>query len=125
VIADPADIEFPSNAVVTTRALIKTNREDVKRFLRALAEVIQFSKTQPERTKKLLREVYRQNDDAVIGTRYDAMVKMFPDYPYLTKGAVQSFLEILRDEGKLKEPNSPEWYLDMSMLAEVERERKK
>jgi ABC-type nitrate/sulfonate/bicarbonate transport system substrate-binding protein len=125
VIADPADIEFPSNAVVTTRALIKTNREYVKRFLRALAEVIQFSKTQPERTKKLLREVYRQNDDAVIGTRYDAMVKMFPDYPYLTKGAVQSFLEILRDEGKLKEPNSPEWYLDMSMLAEVERERKK
>jgi ABC-type nitrate/sulfonate/bicarbonate transport system substrate-binding protein len=125
VIADPADVEFPGNAVVTTRALMKSNREDVKRFLRALVEVIQFSKTQPERTKKLLQEIYRQNDDGVIGKRYEALVELFPDYPYLTKGAVQSFLEILRDEGKLKEPFSPESYIDMSLLAEVERERKK
>ncbi|HWH76071.1 MAG TPA: ABC transporter substrate-binding protein, partial [Candidatus Binatus sp.] len=125
VIADPADVEFPSNAVVTTRALMKTNHEDVKRFLRALVEVIQFSKTQPERTKKLLQEIYRQNDDGVIGKRYESMVEMFPDYPALTKGAIQSFLEILRDEGKLKEPLVPESYIDMSLLAEVERERKK
>jgi ABC-type nitrate/sulfonate/bicarbonate transport system substrate-binding protein len=125
VIADPADVEFPSNAVVTTRALMKTNRDDVKRFLRALVEVIQFSKAQPERTKKLLQEIYRQNDDGVISKRYEALVELFPDYPYLTKGAVQSFLEILRDEGKLKEPFNPESYIDMSLLAEVERERKK
>ncbi len=125
VIADPADVEFPSNAVVTTRALMKTNREEVKRFLRALVDVIQFSKMQPERTKKLLREIYRQNDDGVITGRYEAMVGMFPDYPVLTKAAIQSFLEILRDEGKLKEPFAPESYIDMSLMAEVERERKK
>jgi ABC-type nitrate/sulfonate/bicarbonate transport system substrate-binding protein len=125
VIADPADVEFPSNAVVTTRALMKTNREDVKRFLRGLVEVIQLSKTQPEHTKKLLREIYRQNDDGVIGKRYEAMVEMFPDYPVLTKGAIQSFLEILRDEGKLKEPFAPESYIDMSLMTELEHERKK
>ncbi|HEX9453288.1 MAG TPA: ABC transporter substrate-binding protein [Candidatus Binatia bacterium] len=125
VIADPADVEFPSNAVVTTRALMKTNREDVKRFLRGLVDVIQFSKTQPERTKKLLQEIYRQNDDGVIGKRYESMVEMFPDYPVLTKAAIQSFLEILRDEGKLKEPFVPESYIDMSLMAELERERKK
>jgi hypothetical protein len=53
------------------------------------------------------------------------MVEMFPDYPILTKGAIQSFLEILRDEGKLKEPLAPESYIDMSLMAELERERKK
>jgi ABC-type nitrate/sulfonate/bicarbonate transport system substrate-binding protein len=125
VIADPADIEFPSNAIVTTRALMKTNREDVKRFLRGLVEVIQLSKTQPERTKKLLQEIYRQNDEGVIAKRYEAMVEMFPDYPVLTKGSIQSFLEILRDEGKLKEPLVPESYIDMSLMVELERERKK
>jgi len=125
VIADPADIEFPSNAIVTTRALLKTNREDVKRFLRGLLDVIQLSKAQPERTKKLLQEVYRQNDEGVIAKRYEAMVQMFPDYPVLTKGSIQSFLEILRDEGKLKEPFAPESYIDMSVMAELERERKK
>ena len=125
VIADPADIEFPSNAIVTTRALLKTSREDVKRFLRGLLDVIQLSKTQPERTKKLLQEVYRQNDEGVIAKRYEAMVQMFPDYPVLTKASIQSFLEILRDEGKLKEPFTPESYIDMSLMAELERERKK
>lgn len=125
VLADPSDVEFPGNAMVTTRAFMKTNRDDVKRFVRALVEVIQFVKTQPERSKKLLQEIYRQNDAGLIGKRYEAMVEMFPDYPYLTKGSVLSFLEILRDEGKLKDPLHAEPFLDMSLLAEVERERRK
>jgi NitT/TauT family transport system substrate-binding protein len=125
VLADPSDVEFPGNAVVTTRAFMKNNRDDVKRFVRALVEVIQFVKTQPERSKKLLQEIYRQNDAGLIGKRYEAMVEMFPDYPYLTKGSVLSFLEILRDEGKLKDPLNAEAFLDMSLLAEVERERRK
>jgi NitT/TauT family transport system substrate-binding protein len=123
VLVDPSDVEFPSNAVVTTRSFIKTNREEAKRFIRALVEVIQLVKTQPEKTKKLLQEIYRQNEPGVISKRYDAMSEMFPDFPYLSKAAVQSFLEILRDEGKVKDPLNAEPYLDMSLLAEVERER--
>ena len=125
ILADPSEVEFPGNAVVTTRAFIKTNRDDVKRFVRGLVDVIQFVKTQPERSKKLLHEIYRQSDDGLMAKRYQAMVEMFPDYPYLTKAAVLSFLEILRDEGKLKDPLNPELFLDTSLLAEVERERKK
>ena len=125
VLADPSEVEFPGNAVVTTRAFLKSNRDDVKRFVRGLVDVIQFVKTQPERSKKLLHEIYRQSDDGLMAKRYQAMVEMFPDYPYLTKAAVLSFLEILRDEGKLKDPLNPELFLDTSLLAEVERERKK
>ena len=125
ILADPSEVEFPGNAVVTTRAFLKTNRDDVKRFVRGLVDVIQFVKTQPERSKKLLHEIYRQSDDGLMAKRYQAMVEMFPDYPYLTKAAVLSFLEILRDEGKLKDPLNPELFLDTSLLAEVERERKK
>jgi len=125
VVADPSDVEFPSNAIVTTRAFLKTNRDEVKRFVRGLVEVIHFVKTQPERSKKLLQEIYRQNDESVMAKRYQAMVEMFPDYPYLTRAAVQSFLEVLRDEGKLKDPLNPDPFLDMSLLREVERERMK
>jgi len=125
VVADPSDVEFPSNAIVTTRAFLKSNRDEVKRFVRGLVEVIHFVKTQPERSKKLLQEIYRQNDESVMAKRYQAMVEMFPDYPYLTRTAVQSFLEVLRDEGKLKDPLNPDPFLDMSLLREVERERMK
>ena len=125
VLVDPSDVEFPSNAVVTTRSFLKTHREDAKRFVRALVEVIRLVKSQPERTQKLLQEIYRQNDAGVIRKRYEAMLELFPDFPYLSKGAVQSFLEILRDEGKVKDPLNAEPYLDMTLLAEVEREGKR
>jgi len=125
VLVDPSDVEFPSNAVVTTRSFLKTHREDAKRFVRALVEVIRLVKSQPERTKKLLQEIYRQNDAGVISKRYEAMLELFPDFPYLSKGAVQSFLEILRDEGKVKDPLNAEPYLDMTLLAEVARETKR
>ncbi|MGE5219148.1 MAG: ABC transporter substrate-binding protein [Chloroflexota bacterium] len=125
VLVDPSDVEFPSNAVVTTRSFLKTNRDDAKRFVRALVEVIRLVKSQPERTKKLLQKVYRQNDAGVISKRYEAMLEMFPAFPYLSKGSVHSFLEILRDEGKVKDPLNAEPYLDMSLLAEVEREGKR
>ena len=75
--------------------------------------------------QKNIQEIYRQNDESVMAKRYQAMIEMFPDYPYLTKSAVLSFLEILRDEGKLKDPLNAEPFLDTSILAEVERERKK
>ena len=81
LLVDNADVEFPGNAVVTTRAYLKTNREDVKRLLRGLVELIHFAKTQPERTKKMLQELYRQNDQSVIAKRYEAMVEMFPIIP--------------------------------------------
>lgn len=125
VLADPSDVEFPSNAVVTTRAFIKSNRDEVKRFLRSLVDVIQLVRTQPERSKKLLDEIFRQNDETVTAKRYQSMVEMFPEYPYLSRAAVLSFLEILRDEGKVKEPFNVERYLDATLLGEVERERKK
>ena len=124
ILTDNADVEFPGNTIVTTRSYIKTNREHVKRFIRGFVEVIQFVKAQPEKTKGLLRDIYRQSDESIIAKRYEALVSLFPDYPYITRNAIQSFLEILREEGKLKEPVNPEIFTDMSLLKEVEKERR-
>jgi NitT/TauT family transport system substrate-binding protein len=125
VLTDNADVEFPGNAVVTTQRYLRTNRDTVKRFVKGLVDAIQFIKNQPEKTKSLLAEIYRQKDQAVTSKRYDAMIALFPDYPYLTVNAVRSFLDILRDEGKLKAPLDPGMFLDMSLLQEVEKERKR
>ena len=125
ILADNTDVAFPGNAVVTTQAYLKAHRDEVKRFLRGLVDVIQFAKTQPERTKTLLHEVYRLSDKSVIEKRYGSMVEMFPDYPYVTTTAVQTFLEILRDQGKLKEHIDPQSFISMGLLKEVENERRK
>jgi NitT/TauT family transport system substrate-binding protein len=125
ILADNAGVDFPGNAIVTTRAYLRSNRDEVKRFLRGVVDVIQLVKTQPERTKRMLQELYRQNDGNVIASRYETMLELFPNYPYLTKGAVQSFLEIVREEGRVKEPLDPEAFIEMSLLREIEKERKR
>jgi hypothetical protein len=121
----PYQYVSPGNAIVTTQRYLKVNRETVKRFVRGLVDTISFVKRQPEKTKSLLVNIYRQTDETIIGKRYEAMLTLFPDYPYLTANAVRSFLEILREDGKLKAPLDPEAFLDMSLLHEVEKENKK
>lgn len=125
ILTDNADVEFPGNTVVTTRSYLNANREHVKRFVKGLVEAIHFVKAESEKTKGLLKEIYRQSDESIIGKRYEALVSLFPDYPYITRNAIQSFLEILREEGKLKEHADPEIFMDMALLREVEREKKR
>ncbi len=123
VLTENAGVEFPGNTIVTTRSYIKANREHVKNFVRGFVEVIYFVKTQPEKTKALLQEIYRQSDEKIIAKQYEGLVSLFPDYPYLTRKAIQTFLDILREEGKIKQPVDPEVFTDMSFLREVEKER--
>ena len=125
ILTDNANVEFPGNVIVTTQRYLKTNRDVVKKFIRGLVGTIAFVKRQPEKTKSLLVSIYRQTDHAVIDKRYEAMLALFPDYPYLTGNAVRSFLEILREEGKVKGALDAEPFLDMSLLQEVEKENKR
>ncbi len=125
VLSDNADVEFPGTAIVTTRKYLKMNRDNVKRFLRGLVEVIQFIKSQPEKTKGWLREIYRQNDQNVIEKRYKTLVSLYADYPYVTRNAISTFLELLREERQLKENMGPEIFMDMGVLREVEKERRR
>ncbi len=120
ILTDNADVEFPGNTVVTTRSYLNANREHVKRFVKGLVEVIHFVKAESEKTKGLLKKIYRQSDESIIGKRYEALVSLFPDYPYITRNAIQSFLDILWEEGKLKERTDSDMFMDMSFLREVE-----
>ena len=123
ILTENAGVEFPGNTIVTTRSYIKANREHVKKFVRGFVDVIHFVKAQPEKTKALLQEIYRQSDEKIIAKQYEDLVSLFPDYPYLTRNAIQTFLDILREEGKIKQPVDPEVFTDMSFLKEVEKER--
>ena len=46
-----------------------------------------------------------------------------PEYPYVVPGAVQSIIDVLREDGKIKDASAPQTFLDMSYLRAVEKER--
>jgi len=65
----------------------------------------------------------RDKDEAAGKRRYDALNGVHPEYPYVVPGAVQSILEVLREDGKIKGSPPPQNFLDMSYLEAVEKER--
>lgn len=124
ILFDGRDIPFPSSMILTTESYIKLRRDVVKRFVKSVVDIIQFVKTKPEETKKLLQLIYRENDRDVLEDRYKGLSTIYPDYPYITGESIEAVLSIFRDQGRLKKSVSPESFLDMSFLREIEEGRK-
>jgi len=95
VFADLSELplEFANYGVVVSGALLKNQRENVRRFLLALTEGIQVYKTKPDLARGVLRE---SNGDAeVIGPLYERLSKAFRDYPVPEPRGIQNVLDSL------------------------------
>ena len=95
VFADLSELplEFANYGVVVSGALLKNQRESVRRFLLALTEGIQVYKTKPDLARSVLRE---SNSDAeVIGPLYERLSKSFRDYPAPEPRGIQNVLDSL------------------------------
>jgi ABC-type nitrate/sulfonate/bicarbonate transport system substrate-binding protein len=123
ILTETENIDFLGSAIVTTESYAKANHETVLRFLRGVADMIRFVKNEPKRTTELLAKFYRDNDEATAKRRYENLNGAHPDYPYVVPASVQSILEVLKEDGKIKEAPAPTTFLDMSYLKVVEKER--
>ena len=95
VLADLTELplEFANYGVVVSGALLKSQRETVKRFLQALIEGIHTFKTKPEIARAVLRE---SNSDAeVVGPLYDRLAKSFRDFPTPEPRGIQNVIDAL------------------------------
>jgi len=91
--------------------------------LRSVVETIRFVKTDPKKTTEILAKYYRDKDEAASKRRYDALNGLHPEYPYVVPGAVQSIIDVLKEDGKIKDAAPAQSFLDMSYLHAIERER--
>jgi ABC-type nitrate/sulfonate/bicarbonate transport system substrate-binding protein len=123
ILTETENIDFLGSAIVTTESYAKANRETVLRFLRGVVDMVHFVKSEPKRTTELLAKFYRDNDEAVAKRRYENLNGAHPDYPYVVPTSVQSILEVLKEDGKIKEAPPAATFLDMSYLRAVEKER--
>ena len=123
ILTETENIDFLGSAIVTTESYAKANRETVLRFLRSVVDTIRFIKSEPRKTAELLAKHYRDSDEAASKRRYDALNGAHPEYPYVVLGAVQSIIEVLREDGRIKDAPPPQTFLDMNYLHSIERER--
>ena len=80
VLADLAELplEFANYGVVVSGALLKNQRDNVKRFLQAIVEGIHTFKTKPDAARAILRD---SNSDADVDPLYARLTKSFRDFP--------------------------------------------
>ena len=110
-------MEFANYGVVVSGALLKNQRENVRRFLLALTEGIQVYKTKPDLARGVLRE---SNSDAeIIGPLYERLSKSVRDYPAPEPRGIQNVLDSLPTP-KARGARGEE-FTDSSLMDEIKK----
>lgn len=94
VLADLSELplDFANYGVVVSGALLKNQRDNVKRFLQAIIEGIHTFKTKPDVARAILRD---SNGDAEIGPLYERLSKSFRDFPSPENRGIQNVIDSL------------------------------
>ena len=91
VIADLVDMGFHYDfgSVATTRSFINSNREAVRRFVRAYVEGVHYFKTHPNESKKIMTRYLRENEPTVLEETYTYYAEKTAATPYPTREGIE------------------------------------
>ena len=119
VLADLSElpIDYANYGVVVSGALLKTQRDNVRKFLEALTETIYIFKTKPEAAMAILRE--SNGDPQVVRPLYERLAKAMAEFPVPEPKGIQTALDFLpnpRARGVRAEE-----FMDTSLMEEIKK----
>ncbi len=119
VLADLSElpIDYANYGVVVSGQLLKTQRENVKRFLQALTETIYIFKSKPDAAMAVLRE--SNSDPQVVRPLYDRLAKAMAEYPLPEPKGIQTALDFLPNP-KARGIRAEE-FMDTSLMEEIKK----
>lgn len=118
VLADLSELplDYANYGVVVSGALLKNQRESIKRFLQAIVEGIHAFKTKPEVARAVLRE---SNSEADVGPLYERLSKSFRDFPAPEVHGIQNVIDSLATP-KAKGARAED-FMDTSLMEEIRK----
>jgi ABC-type nitrate/sulfonate/bicarbonate transport system substrate-binding protein len=119
VLADLSElpIDYANYGVVVSGALLKTQRENVRKFLAALTETIYIFKTKPDAAMAVLRE--SNSDPQVARPLYERLAKAMAEYPVPEPKGIQTALDFLSNP-KARGVRAEE-FMDTSLMEEIKK----
>lgn len=119
VLADLTELplEFANYGVVVSGALLKNQRDTVKRYLQALIEGIHAFKTRPDVARAVLRESNSEAD--VVGPLYERLSKSFRDFPSPEVRGIQNVIDALPTP-KAKGAKAED-FIDATLMEEIRK----
>jgi NitT/TauT family transport system substrate-binding protein len=119
VLADLSElpIDYANYGVVVSGPLLKTQRDNVRKFLEALTETIYIFKTKPDAAMAVLRE--SNSDPQVVRPLYDRLAKAIAEYPVPEPKGIQTALDFLPNP-KARGMRAEE-FMDTSLMEEIKK----
>lgn len=105
--------------LATTRDIIKSNPDKVRRYVQAYIEANKIARTDAETTKQVIGKWTKTENKEDLDETYSTYVKAWEQVPYVSAAAMQAVLNFAIN------PNAktakPEQFIDNSFVAELEK----
>src|ERR671922_1165794 len=115
------EVEYPWSEIVTTRSLIKQDRDLVMRYMQAHIEGIARFKQEPELAKRVIKKMLRLDDDSLANESWELFAKYRIPAPYPnTKGMKTSYEYVSQTRPDVWK-RKPEEFVDASFVEELDK----
>ena len=115
-------IEYPNNVIVVRKDFVCTNRDTVKRFLKAWVEGTKIFKTDRDVSLKVLGKYLKTKDAEILAKSYEPYRPVFERIPIAKRDgfafALDRLAKDIPEAGKMNVDN----FIDNSILLELEKE---
>jgi NitT/TauT family transport system substrate-binding protein len=115
-------IEYPNNGIVVRKDFVRTNRDAVKRFLKAWVEGTKVFKTDRDVSLKVLGKYLLTKDQEVLAKGYEPYPLVFERVPIAKREGFAFALERLGKDIPEAGKMNPDNFIDNSILLELEKE---
>ena len=115
-------LPFIQAGAVVTENYIRSNRESVKRLMRALVEAISIIRNDKSFAKTVIGKYTRLSDDDLLEETYNALSGEFPGIPLTSVEALKVMLGIIGERLKRQVHEPADKFADNSFLRELEKE---
>jgi len=124
ILGDLVDMGFHYDfgSIATTRSFINSNRDAVRRFVRAYVEGVHYFKTHAEESKKIMARYLRENEPAVLEETYAYYAEKTAMTPYPTREGIEPVINQILAAAKAENTKLTfEDVADQSFVRELDR----
>lgn len=113
-------IPFWWNAVLTRESIIKSKRQTILKFSRAMMEAVHYIRSDKEGSKAIFSKNLRLTDPEGLERAYRAYTAVFPENLLPTPDGVKTMLDDLAPRNPKAAAADPKSFVDMSFVQELE-----
>jgi ABC-type nitrate/sulfonate/bicarbonate transport system substrate-binding protein len=115
-------IPFQGSGITTLRRTIERSPEKLRRFMKEYIEGLYLFKTNKTLALRMISRVTGQQDPEALEVAYDYYVNLYPQVPYPTKEGIRTVLDFLAPTTPAARNASPESFIDVRFIQELERD---